>query len=222
MACDAAWWTRQKSALSERFSVTVFPDFYRHDSLTTMATDVLDSAPSRFALAGHSMGPRVALEIKRVAPERVERFALFDTTARPARPESSDTRQKLVALGHDKGMAALVARWLPTILHRDRLQDAELVNTLTAMFCRANPEIYARHVNAVLTRPDYRPVLPEISCPTLVACGRDDLLCPAADHLRMTAKIRSATLAIIDGCAHMATAEAQDIVTSLLRSWLLE
>ena len=48
-------------------------------SLVAMAKGVLAGAPATFALAGHSMGGRVALEIVRRAPERVERLALLDT-----------------------------------------------------------------------------------------------------------------------------------------------
>ncbi len=47
--------------------------------------------PRAFALAGHSMGGRVALEIMRRAPQRVERVALLDTGWR-ARPAGSRGR----------------------------------------------------------------------------------------------------------------------------------
>src|SRR5256885_839790 len=52
-----------------------------HDerSLAAMAQRVLADAPERFALLGHSMGGRVALEVLRAAPARVERIALLDT-----------------------------------------------------------------------------------------------------------------------------------------------
>lgn len=48
-------------------------------SLPQMAEQLLRHAPARFALAGHSMGARVALEVFRQAPERVNRIALLDT-----------------------------------------------------------------------------------------------------------------------------------------------
>ena len=119
-------------------------------------------------------------------------------------------------------MAALAARWLPMIVHPDRLKQIEFVNALTEMICRATPEIYAAQVQALLTRPDYRPLLPSISCRTLVACGRDDLWSPLAQHQEIAAAIPGARLEVIDNCAHMATVEAPAAVTKLLRDWMHE
>ena len=54
------------------------------DSSPEMAAGVLAAAPERFALAGHSLGAIVALEIVRQAPQRVTRLALLNASARPA------------------------------------------------------------------------------------------------------------------------------------------
>src|SRR4051812_20905811 len=45
-------------------------------------------APERFALAGLSMGGYAALAVMRLAPERVTRLALLDTSARPDTEEA--------------------------------------------------------------------------------------------------------------------------------------
>jgi pimeloyl-ACP methyl ester carboxylesterase len=220
LLCDATVWAPQKDALSGEIRVTAFRNFFGHDSLGSMARAVLDAAPDRFALAGHSMGGRVALEIMRVAPERVERLALFDTSATPALPDEPAKRREMIELARNQGMAALAARWLPMIVYPSRLTQVEFVNALTAMICRATPEIYAGQVNALLNRPDYRPILPRFSCPTLVACGRDDLWSPVAGHKEIAGAIPGAKLAIIPDCAHMATVEAPAEVSKLLRAWM--
>lgn len=54
---------------------------------------MLADAPDRFALAGVSMGGMVALEIMRIAPERVTRLALIGTNARPDTPEQAERRR---------------------------------------------------------------------------------------------------------------------------------
>lgn len=220
LLCDATVWTPQKDALRGEFEVAAWLHFYGHDSLGGMAREVLKAAPSRFALAGHSMGGRVALEIMRTAPERVERLALFDTTATPATPDEPEKRRELIELARTEGMPALAARWLPMIVHPSRLNQPDFMSALTAMICRATPEIYVRQVQALLNRPDYRTTLPQIACPTLVACGRDDLWSPVAPHQEIAAAIPDAKLGVIDNCAHMATVEAPAEVTGLLRDWL--
>ena len=221
LLCDASVWTPQKDALRGEFQVAAWLHFYGHDSLAGMAREVLKAAPPRFALAGHSMGGRVALEIMRTAPERVERLALLDTTATPATPDEPEKRREMIDLARTAGMAAVAARWLPTIVHRFRLAEPAFMSALTAMICRATPEIYVRQVQALLNRPDYRPILPHIACPTLVACGRDDLLSPVIAHEEIAAAIPGANLAVIDNCGHMATVEAPAEVSALLRDWLI-
>ena len=222
LLCDATVWAPQKDALAGDFRITAFRHFYGHDSLAGMAREVLDAAPPRFALAGHSMGGRVALEIMRTAPDRVERLALFDTTATPAAPDEPLRRQEMIDLAREQGMAALAAHWLPMIVHPARLNQREFVQALTAMICRANPDIFSGQVLALLNRPDYRAILPQIACPTLVACGREDLWSPVSRHVEIAADIPQAKLAIIDDCAHMATVESPGEVTKLLRAWLEE
>ena len=220
LLCDATVWAPQKDALSGEFQIAAWLHSYGHDSLAGMAREVLKAAPPRFALAGHSMGGRVALEIMRTAPERVERLALLDTTATPATPDEPDKRREMIELARIEGMPALAERWLPMIVHPSRLNQPDFMAPLSAMICRATPEIYARQVQALLNRPDYRPILPQIACPTLIACGRDDLWSPVAAQQEIAAAIRSAKFALIDNCGHMATVEAPSEVTGLLRHWL--
>ena len=220
LLCDATVWAPVKAALHGELRVAAWLHFYGHDSLSGMAREVLKAAPPVFALAGHSMGGRVALEIMRTAPERVERLALLDTTATPAAPDEPEKRREMIELARTEGMAALAARWLPMIVHPSRLSQAEFMSALAAMICRATPEIYVRQVQALLNRPDYRPILQQIACPTLVACGRDDFWSPVAVHQEIAAAIPGANLALIDTCGHMATVEAPGEVSRLLRAWL--
>lgn len=52
-----------------------------------MADHVLDVAPQRFSIAGHSLGGWVAQEVAARAPERVSKLFLCDTWAR--KPEGT-------------------------------------------------------------------------------------------------------------------------------------
>ena len=69
LVCDATVWEHARQPLAARTDVHV-AQHGTLDSLGAMAEKVLREAPSRFALAGHSMGGRVALEVWRRAPER--------------------------------------------------------------------------------------------------------------------------------------------------------
>ncbi|MFM8683562.1 MAG: alpha/beta fold hydrolase, partial [Chthoniobacterales bacterium] len=83
LLCDKTVWSAQHTALSASADVIV-PDFRGFRSLRDMAAAVLAEAPGHFSVASHSMGGRVALEIHRAAPGRVDRIALLCTSCRPA------------------------------------------------------------------------------------------------------------------------------------------
>ncbi len=220
LLCDRTVWTAQARARAGTADIIAIPDFHGHDSIAGMADAVLAAAPDRFALAGHSMGARVALEVVRRAPERVGALALLDTGVHPRRPGEAEARQALVDLAWTEGMAALARRWLPPMLHPDRLADAALVGRLSAMVCRATPAVFEAQVRALLGRPDATMGLAAIRCPTLVLCGRQDGWSPPAQHEAMAAAIRGATLRIVEECGHMSTVERPEAVGDALRVWL--
>ncbi|WP_044562211.1 alpha/beta fold hydrolase [Azospirillum sp. B4] len=219
LLCDRTVWEPQITALSPQWSIQV-ADFWGLDSFDTMAERVLADAPARFALAGHSMGGRVALEIMRRAPERVERLALLSTGVHPVLPNEAAQREELIRFAWDQGMTALARRWLPPVLHPDRRADADLVGRLEAMWCRATPSIHEGQIRAALNRRDARDVLPTLRCPVLVVGGEDDPWSPPAQQLAIAEAIPGARLAVIPACGHMVTLEAADAVTALMTDWL--
>src|SRR5204863_9188657 len=106
LLCDRAVWAPVLPELGAIAQCDV-AEYSAARSLVAMAERILDDAPPTFALAGHSMGGRVALEIVRRAPERVERLALLDTgyRARPggvAGEQERARRMALLALAQDR------------------------------------------------------------------------------------------------------------------------
>lgn len=216
LLCDEQVWEHQQTVLGE-FADIVVPDFRHVRSITAMAQIVVDRAPGRFAVAGHSMGGRVALEVFRLAPERVERLALLDTGIHPRKPTEEAGRQELIDLARREGMEALAARWLPPMLHPDHMA---LLAPLTEMIQRSTPDTFENQQRALLNRPDARSVLSSIHCPTLVLCGREDKWSPVAQHEEIAALIPDATLIVIEQCGHMSTVEQPVSATKALSRWL--
>jgi pimeloyl-ACP methyl ester carboxylesterase len=201
-------------------------DYGSIDSIPAMAEAVLRTAPQRLALAGHSMGGRVALEIYRVAPQRVTRIALLNTgsSARPsgeAGEEEARRRAELVALAKSQGMPAMLRQWLPPMIDSRRVNDTALVNAIMAMMSRKTPEIFAAQVKALLSRPDANMVLGQIRCPALLLTGREDGWSGPAQHSAMAAKIAGSQLVIVPDCGHMSMLERPAEVSAALRTWLL-
>ncbi len=118
LICDESVWERQVRDLDWP-EVIAIHGYGRSRSLAAMARTVLEAAPPRFAVAGHSMGGRVALEVFRQAAQRVSRIALLDTGVHPQQPGERDKRMALVNLGREAGMEALVDAWLPLLSRLD-------------------------------------------------------------------------------------------------------
>jgi pimeloyl-ACP methyl ester carboxylesterase len=219
LLCDAATYAPQVAAFAGECDVRV-PDFFGLDSIASMAKRVLETAPGDFVMAGFSMGGRVALEVMRIAPERVQALAIFDTGVHPLAPGEEVKRQAVIDLAYAEGMQALAARWLPPMLLPAHLGDEALVADLTAMVCRATPEIHEKQIRALVGRPDAEPVLRTIACPTIVLCGRQDVWSTPEQHAPIAAAIPGAKLIIAENCGHFLPREAPDVLNSALRELL--
>ena len=93
---DAELWRDQIGGLVDVARCQV-ADLTQGESLRALAEQVLDEAEPSFALAGFSMGGYVAQEIARLAPERIERLALIDTSIRVDTPERAAQRRAVNA-----------------------------------------------------------------------------------------------------------------------------
>ncbi|MBI3503749.1 MAG: alpha/beta fold hydrolase [Proteobacteria bacterium] len=215
LLCDAGLFAAQVAALEPHADVAV-ADFSHAQSIGEMADRALATVAGKFHLVGYSMGGRVALEIVRRAPGRVERMCLMDTGFAPMREAEVSGRMELVELAHRAGMAALAVSWLPAMLHPARATDAALLATLTQMVCRATPVQHERQIRALLGRPDATPVLPAIRCPTLLLVGRQDRWATVAQHEAMAAAIPGARLEVIEESGHFSPAERPEAVSAAL------
>jgi pimeloyl-ACP methyl ester carboxylesterase len=220
LLCDAALWQFQVAGLADLVDPVV-AELTAEDSMAGMARSVLAAAPSRFALAGLSMGGYVAQEVMRQAPERVTHLALLDTSARPETPEQTARRRGLIELARKGRFQGVTPRLLPLLLHpSQRGPDSLLPQIVVAMADHIGQEAFIRQLQAIMGRPDGRPSLAAIRCPTLVLCGDTDALTPVEGHREMAAAIPGAELAIIEGCGHLSTLERPAPVNVALRRWL--
>ncbi len=219
LLCDETVWQAQIAAFGSEWQIQVV-DLRGYNSFDAMAEAVLEQAPPRFALAGHSMGGRVALEVFRQAPDRIDRLALLSAGVHPVLEGEAEKRQQLIALAWRDGIEALARQWIPPTLHPDKRHDQALVEQMIAMWCRSTPEIHESQIRAALTRRDARPLLASIRCPTLVLGGIDDSWASAASQQDIAAAIPGSRLALIPECGHMVTMEQPEAVNAHLRDWL--
>lgn len=190
---------------------------FDQDHITQMAHECLAAVDGQMAVAGHSMGARVALEMVRLAPARIERLALLSTGIHPLKPGETQRRAEIVSLAYEQGMAALAERWLPPMVH---CPDKDVMAGLTDMVLRMTPDIHERQIRALVKRPEARAHLPSITCPTLIMVGRQDAWSPVAQHQEIASLIPHSDLDIIEGAGHFLPVEQPDAVGDRLVPFL--
>ncbi|HEY1900222.1 MAG TPA: alpha/beta hydrolase [Steroidobacteraceae bacterium] len=226
LLCDKAVWKSQMKALQDVARMQV-ADHGELDSLGAMAEAILAKAPAKFAVVGHSMGGRVALEVVRRAGSRISGLALLDTGYGPlatgeAGAKEVAGRQELLTVARTSGMRAVGQRWLAIpMIHPARLKERTLVEAILRMIERRTPQQFAAQIGALLHRPDATALLPMIACPALVLCGQDDAWAPLSTHRVMAQLIPHSKLVSVPDCGHMCTMERPDAVNVALRTWLL-
>ena len=219
MLGDAGLWDGVAPDLLDRAA----PRFARidlDDSVPGMAESVLVAAPERFALAGHSLGAIVALEVVRRAPERVTRLALLNASARPASEVQLEAWEQLRRRTADGEFGALVRDFATANVAEGRRADAELVARVESMAHAVGPRGLLRQLAAQASRPDSRPSLGRIGAPVLVLTGAEDEVCPPPLQEELATGIPGAVHATIDGAGHMAALEQPTAVAGHLREWL--
>jgi len=218
--CDAELWQHQTQHLAD-IAAPFVGDVGRDASIAGMAERVLQAVPSRFALAGLSMGGIVAFEILRRAHERVVALALLNTN--PSLPDDNQIAVwheeiEMTESGHFEDFVE--ERWIPSVLEAGESRGGSLRDAIRGMAHRVGPKSYVRQLQAQIGRPDSWSSLPAITCPTLVLGGRQDTMCSPTLHEAMAAAIPGARLAIMEDCGHLSTLEQPEVVTAILRDWL--
>lgn len=220
LLCDAALWAHQTRHLADIAEIKI-AETRCDDAIAGMAARLLAGAPERFALAGLSMGGYVALEVMRQSADRVTRLALLDTSAAPDDAARRRNRQDFIRLAQAGRFKGVTSRLLPMLLHPDRLSDAALSEAVMAMAARVGRDAFLAQQRAIMARADSRPLLAGIRVPTLVLCGREDILTPLERHAEIADAVPEARLSIIEECGHLSTMERPQAVTAMLRDWLL-
>lgn len=219
LLCSARLYSDQIAHLW-RFGPVTVADHTRDLSIDAIAARILASAPPRFALAGLSMGGYIALAVVRQAPERVQKLALLDTSARPETPQQTERRLSQIALAEGGRFEEVPPLLWPLFVHRSRHGDEALRSVVLTMAEETGPEAFVRQQKALMSRPDARPLLASIRCPTLVVVGEGDELTPPALAQEIAAGIAGARLVTVPDCGHLSTLERPEATNHALGEWM--
>lgn len=181
-----------------------------------MVEEILAVAPAKFALAGHSMGGWLCLEVMWRAPEKVQKLCLLNTTARDDSPEKRETRQQMIARANEGHFSDIVEQIATKFVF-----NLEVKQSVVQMFLEVGRETFINQQMAMLGRQECMSLLSKIDCPTLVIHAVEDRNFSLSEHEELVACIPKAELALVQKSGHMSPLENPEGVASLLKQWLL-
>jgi pimeloyl-ACP methyl ester carboxylesterase len=196
-------------------------------SIEQMAREVLnvldEQGITRAVIGGLSMGGYVALALYRLAPERFSAMVLADTRATADNDQQRDGRRKMIAAVRDQGLSAIADEMLPKLLGATSQRERPaLAPQVRSMIEGSSREAVAGALEAMMGRPDSRPLLGHVSVPTLVLCGEEDGLTPPADAEVLRAGVRGSHLVMLPRAGHLSNIETPKTFSIALNSFLGE
>lgn len=218
---DARTWAPIADALKPRFAAVHVADTTLDDTLAEIASRVLDSTEGDLVVLSHSMGARVAMEMGRIAPERIKGMVLCSSSAEgPAANEREKRQARIDEANAD--MAAYAHNWAPKVLSKAAAQDAALVKAVEQMVCDCSQAAHERQNLALLHRPDAEAYIGDFPFPVLLISGSEDHISTEAVNLALEARIPDAKTVILPGAGHLLTFEQPQEVLAAVTGWLEE
>lgn len=220
LASNAVMWQHQLAVLPHALEPAVTDVHSRCESIPQMAQALLQAHAGDLILCGASMGGIIAMEVARQAPARVKGLALLGTNARPETPDMAKLREAAIEFFKQGRVKEVLTVNLPMAFHQSRAKDETLTQTYLDFILAAGPDQLIRQNRAIMSRPDARLHLPNVTCPTVVMCGDGDQLTPPEFSREIATLIPNAELVMIPRCGHMLTMERPEEVNAALLRWL--
>lgn len=171
-------------------------------------------------IGGHSMGGAITEELYSEAPDRFLGMILIDTVAMPS---STIEKGQWICYGIQattQGGPSVLPNLLPNLLTGDTLLNTPAVGTaISDIIAEASVQGFQGGAETLTLRPDYRPLLPTISVPTLVLEGVDDPVYAFPIAQSLQAAIKGSTLTLIPGASHVSIFEQPVAANAAINSW---
>jgi pimeloyl-ACP methyl ester carboxylesterase len=215
LLCTELLFAKQRASLPNRGYIA---DTTRHDSIHEMALAALDLCDGPLVPIGLSMGGYVALEMARLAPQRMAAMALLNSNCRDDSAESQCQRQQAIALAKHKGFHGVTRHLMPRLLSEAALQDEAIVADVLSMAANIGRIGFVQQQTAIMGRRAQHNTLASFAAPVLVLCGNVDVLTPPNMSVEMAGLAPQAELCLLKGIGHLSSIEAPEAVFNALES----
>jgi 3-oxoadipate enol-lactonase len=224
-------WHAQRTTLSKYFRVITYDrsgsgrsqrarDSYSIEAWADELAGLLDHLAVPAAIVvGHSLGSMVAQRFAGKHPDRTKALILAGGEAALG-PEARKVLTERARAIEAHGLGAVVDAWLAGVLcAATREANAALAGLTRAMFLANDAGTYALHCLA-LCDGDVCGDQRNISCPTLLTVGDQDVVTPLSWQQQIAAAIPNSRIRIIPNTGHMTMLEAPAVFNTVLMDFL--
>lgn len=209
----------QVNVMSSDHTVMVFPT-HQDERIEDIAHRVTATVGGAFVVVGLGMGSVVALEIQRIAKDRVSRLCLMSATGMAETPEGiAEKDLTLVSLRGGRFHDLLPAQ-LGFAKLADTQVKTDVVAQATSMAQAIGPNGLEHQLRAMQRRRDQQATLRKIKCPTLCLSGDSDQMVDPKRMAFMAELIPPAQLVSVEHASHLLTLEQPEAVTNALKDFL--
>jgi pimeloyl-ACP methyl ester carboxylesterase len=173
-------------------------------------------------VVGQSMGGMAALHLALDHPDRVAGLVLIDTSAGAEAPLRRVKYRLLTVLAQTFGIRPWLLNEASKVMYGPtfRRRHRDVVRQWLETMADYDPNVIARTLHPVVTRPSVLDRLGSIGVPALVIVGEEDRTTPPAESRLMAHGLPDAKLVTLPRTGHMAPIEQPEETTRLLVEFL--
>jgi pimeloyl-ACP methyl ester carboxylesterase len=199
-----------------RIGEPVLADTLAHDSVGAMASSALAQASGPVVAIGLSMGGYVALEMARLAPDRVVGMALLSTGYKQDTADKRHQRLATIKMAQSDKFRGVTHRLLGAFLAPEAMADDALVARVIQMAQDVGRHAFVTQQTAILGRNDQSATLAAFAGEITILCGMLDELTPPHLSQEMAALAPRAELVLVPEIGHLSSLEAPDAVNTAI------
>ncbi|MEW5975283.1 MAG: alpha/beta hydrolase [Acidobacteriota bacterium] len=173
------------------------------------------------ALLGLSMGGYVAFEFARKYSRHLQALILAATQPVADSEQGRTARFETADFVLNRGTTALADRLIPRLLGKTTLAaKPEVVQKVRALIEGNGAAGVAQACYGLAARRDSTPFLSEITVPTLLLQGAEDVIVPHSQGHLMHERVSSSQLATVDQSGHLLNLEQPSVFSRLVLEFL--
>ncbi len=172
-------------------------------------------------VVGCSMGGYAALAMWRRHSGRSRALVLADTRSGADTDDGRERRRNLIQLARTEGSTAVANLQIPSLVGKTtRETQPDTYDAVHRMMAQTKPGAIVGALEAMMTRPDSTPLLQDITVPTLVVVGEEDVPTPVKESRAMHQAIPGSHLQVIAQAGHLANLERPAAFNHVLTEFL--